>query len=530
MPDWLENLFKILFVILFFGLSVFFHELGHLLAAMWRGMHIEKFSIGFGKRICGFKYKGIDFIIGLLPFGGYVALPQMEPVDEIQTSTGQPLEPAKPFDRIIVALAGPAFNIIFAFALGMIIWKAGVLGPAPTNQVVINSVIPDSPEDKAGLKAGDKLIAVNGQSFDDTLVLRELLVLDSEITLTIKRSEQELKIGPYKTTASKDPKREGLPEQQFSWNSTKAVVAGLSKDFPAAKAGIEVGDEIVSINGIKTHYIHEVSEEILSQEGQALKIGIIRNQQEQEISLTPKWQNGLGIVFADFPKIFETRLQAKRSGLIEGDEFVSLAGQNFKNTEELRQFIKDKDGQKLPISYKRNNETINTEIIIGRPMIGVAWKQDFAITHPTPMEQVTKVFKSTFRTLKALVSPDSNVGLKHMSSVVGISQNIYQAVSAQGLIFGLNFILMINVSLAIFNLLPIPVLDGGHIVFASLELIAQRKVPVKVLQPLYFVFVLLLITLMLYATTNDIRRARQKDVKYEYVKNSTVKDYLKTYA
>lgn len=529
MPDWLENLFKILFVILFFGLSVFFHELGHLLIAMWRGMHIEKFSIGFGKKIWGFKYKGIDFIIGLLPFGGYVALPQMEPVDEIQTSAGEPLEPAKPFDRILVALAGPAFNIIFAFALGFIVWKAGVLGPAPTNQVVINSVIKDSPEDKAGLKPGDKLIAVNGQSFDDTLVLRELLVLDSEVTLTVKRQDKEFKIGPYKTTKSLDPRREGLPEQQFTWNSSKAVVAGLSPDFPAAKAGIKVGDEIKSINGIETKYIHEVSDQILSQNSKELNIKIVREDKEQVITLTPKWENELGIIFGDFPKIHKTRLQAKRSGLIEGDEFLSLNNKTFKSVEELRQFIKNKNGEKLKITYKREGESLESEIIIGRPMIGVAWKQDFAITHPTPLEQVTKVFKSTFRTLKALISPDSNVGLKHMSSVVGISQNIYQAVSAQGIIFGLSFILMINVSLAIFNLLPIPVLDGGHIVFASLELIAQRKISAKVLQPLYFVFVILLITLMLFATTNDIRRARQKDVKYEYVQNDP-KQTLENYA
>ena len=524
MFDWLENLFKILFVVLFFGLSVFFHEFGHLIAAMWRGMHIEKFSIGFGKKICGFKYKGIDFIIGMLPFGGYVALPQMEPVEEITSSTGQILPPAKPLDRIIVALAGPLFNVLFAFALGTIVWKAGVIGPVPNNQVIVNNVVEASPEAKAGLKAGDTLYQVNGQSFEDTFEMRELLLLSSDLTLSVKRKTEDIKIGPYKAILSEQ--QENLPLTQFTWNSSAAIIDALEPDYPAIKAGLKKGDKILKINGHDTPFIHEVSKELLKQTSEETTITYLRDGKKLTLSLKPKWRNELGIHFANFPNIAETQLQAKKTGIAKGDTFLSLDKKTFKTADELHKFIKNKDGQELTIEYQRADKTMTSTIIIGRPMIGVGWKREFTTTYPTPAQQVSKVFVSSFRSIKALVTPGSPVGLQHTTSVVGMSQNIYQAVSARGIVFGLSFILMINISLAVMNLLPVPVLDGGHIAFASLELIARRKISPKVLQPITFVFVILLITLMLFATSNDIRRARKKTVTYEYVQND-ISDFKK---
>ena len=131
---------NILFIVFFFGFCIFIHEFGHLLVAMWRGLHIEKFSIGFGRPIYKFRRKNIDFLISWLPFGGYVALPQLDPSDAPKTSTGEALPPVKPLDRILTAIAGPLFNILFGFFLACIIWKVGIKGPAAATSFTVGYV------------------------------------------------------------------------------------------------------------------------------------------------------------------------------------------------------------------------------------------------------------------------------------------------------------------------------------------------------------------------------------------------------
>ena len=106
----LHYVFVAVFVLFFFGFCIFIHELGHFLAAKWRKMHIVAFSIGF-KKIWSYKHKGIEYRIGCLPFGGYVDIPQLESSDEITDKFGRVLPPITPINRIIVAFAGPLFNV-----------------------------------------------------------------------------------------------------------------------------------------------------------------------------------------------------------------------------------------------------------------------------------------------------------------------------------------------------------------------------------------------------------------------------------
>ena len=138
----LSIILKIIFIVFFFGFCVFIHEFGHLLVAAWRGLHIEKFSVGMGPRLWGFKYKGIDFIISALPFGGYVSLPQLDPTDAPKSSAGQPLPHASPSARALTALAGPLFNVLFGFLLATIMWAAGLWRNAPSTSMVISRVPP----------------------------------------------------------------------------------------------------------------------------------------------------------------------------------------------------------------------------------------------------------------------------------------------------------------------------------------------------------------------------------------------------
>ena len=119
-----------LFMIFFFGMCIFIHELGHFLAAKWRGLHVIAFSIGFRKIWCR-RWKGVEYRIGWIPFGGYVEIPQIDAVEEAKDENGNVLPKGKPVDRMIAAAAGPVFNIIFGFLLACVIWVCGIQQDSP---------------------------------------------------------------------------------------------------------------------------------------------------------------------------------------------------------------------------------------------------------------------------------------------------------------------------------------------------------------------------------------------------------------
>jgi regulator of sigma E protease len=143
----LDIIAKVLFVIVFFGLCIFIHELGHLLVALWQKLYVEKFSLGFGKKIWGTTINGVEYIISMLPFGGYVALPQLDPSDEPKTSDGTPLPSGPPVARMLTALAGPLANVLFGFFLGLFIWWFGAWEPvSQTKCEVLSSRPPPLPK------------------------------------------------------------------------------------------------------------------------------------------------------------------------------------------------------------------------------------------------------------------------------------------------------------------------------------------------------------------------------------------------
>src|ERR1035437_8249422 len=125
----MDKIYPTVLMALFFGLTIFIHELGHCLVPKRRGMKIDRFSVGLGPKIFGWKKDGIEYRVSWIPFGGYVALPQMSPMETIEGKSegnaGQ-LPPAPPLSKILVALAGPAMNVVLAAIIASIIWQVGL--------------------------------------------------------------------------------------------------------------------------------------------------------------------------------------------------------------------------------------------------------------------------------------------------------------------------------------------------------------------------------------------------------------------
>src|SRR3989442_395722 len=157
----LKFIFIFLEVLLLFNLLIFVHELGHFLAARWRGLKIDRFAIWFGKPIWKAKINGVEYALGTIPAGGYVALPQMATMEAIEgksESSGQPLPPISALDKIIVAVAGPLFSFLLAVAFAFVVWAVGRPEQNSKDSTIIGWVDPTGPAAKAGLQVGDRIL------------------------------------------------------------------------------------------------------------------------------------------------------------------------------------------------------------------------------------------------------------------------------------------------------------------------------------------------------------------------------------
>jgi regulator of sigma E protease len=628
----LSIILKVIFIVFFFGFCVFIHEFGHLIVAVWRGLHVEKFSVGMGPRIWGFKYRGIDFIISALPFGGYVSLPQLDPTDAPQSSEGKPLPHASPSARALTAFAGPLFNVLFGFVLAAIMWGAGLWRNAPATSMVISEVPPflaqnvqgaklaendiilavngtpveefncskyyngaptwgelgymwqlfypgvndvpsaltlkvqraDSkadapvveelkvqpmanPEWQAGLRRGDRIVAVNGKHFTrgvDEFRQEYLLNEKSHITLTVVRDgvEREVTYEP-----ASNPVVEGLGYPFFIFAppmSLGNVVVGT----PAAKAGLQTNDQILTIDGVNVVSARALGGVLRRHAGSTVAVQICRGGREMTIDgltipaavaekdANPERLTGLCTSIRAEQVMEDT--PAQRAGIRAGDRFLTVAYENEapENITDIREFIDftaASNGRSMHITGLRGNDLLditvmpqlNESVTPARYTIGVVLTDGPGriLMHVNPWTQFTEVIGQTTRTLgllfKPLTSkvrgvvtgqqadaPRNQVGLKHMSGPGGILMMLWFRLQSEGYRGGFAFIILITFSLAFMNLLPLPVLDGGHIVFAGIEAVIHRRLPARAFNWLYNTFAFLLIALMLYITFYDGKR------------------------
>lgn len=261
-----------LFVVFFFGLCIFVHELGHFLMARWRRMHIVAFSIGFIKAY-GWTRGGIEYRLGWLPFGGYVDLPQIDATGQPKDKQGNPLPPAKPIDRILTAAAGPACNVLFGFALGAFLWWHGIPQDTPKMaEIVVAELAVESPEYQAGLRDGDHIVRLNGKSFYGTWndLVREIIFTVDEVELEVLRNGAPLTISylPVKN-------RERLQGENIAYPfflPELPLIVQVRPDSPAAVAGMRNNDEILEVNGQSLDRTVKVAGEWLTKHGKLMRI------------------------------------------------------------------------------------------------------------------------------------------------------------------------------------------------------------------------------------------------------------------
>src|SRR5947208_6563134 len=179
-------IFVLLEVLILFNLVIVVHELGHVLAARWRGLYIEKFGVWFGKPLWKKTINGVQYSLGSLPFGGFVALPQLAPMDIIEGKADVDrarLAPISALDKIIVAIAGPLFSLLLALFFAGIVWVIGHPVSEADSTTIIGYVLLDSPAQKVGLQPGDKILEV------DSKPVRRFIGMNDRVTWEVVRSE-----------------------------------------------------------------------------------------------------------------------------------------------------------------------------------------------------------------------------------------------------------------------------------------------------------------------------------------------------
>ena len=441
-------IFILLEVLILFNLLIVVHELGHFLAARWRGLYIEKFGVWFGKPLWKKTINGVQYSLGSLPFGGFVALPQLAPMDIIEGKADLDrarLPKISALDKIIVAIAGPVFSLLLAVFFAGIVWAVGHPVSEGDSTTVVGYVTPGSPAEKAGLQPGDKILSV-----DDKPVTRFMGMNDS-ISWDVVRSEGE-KIGvkfqrddkvqtvwvePYKAE-TRGWRRKSV-RQLLIYPAETPIIEKVEAKSPAAAAGLRPGDIIRGFNQ------------------------------------TPIY-NPIALL-----------------------EYIS------KHPNEELVLRVERSGSKLDIPVKPTLLPTAGEM---KPRIGIQWDTSgiVSIQHPNPIEQVYNSVTSTLKTIGAVASPKSDVKLQHLSGPVGIGRIYYLLFqSERGWQLALWFSVILNVNLAILNLLPIPVLDGGHIVLALIESVRRKPVNMRVLEVIQTSCAVLIIGYMLYITFFDVQ-------------------------
>ncbi len=473
------GLLYILAMLLLFSASIFVHELGHFLAARAFGMVADVFSIGMGPALWKRKVGATTYKIGWIPFGGYVALPQMDPnsflegkegiqesgariqngdpppqtggcsdrddsssCDYSLQSTVSGLSPSRalprvsPWKKIIVSVAGAFGNVVFAFALATVVWLVGKPSSLQERSAVVGYVATNSPALALGLAPGDELVAVDGQPVANWQQVVEKTAL-----------------GPARDVVLRYRPAGGAGEREISVTTEKTPM------------GVWM---LPGIDGVDPCHVASV-----------------------------------------YPNS-----GAETAGLQPGDQLLRFDGHDVYSRAHLSQLVEAAAGRPALLEFRRDGEILSAEVQsaydekLDRHLIGIQFNVladlDYAaLSHPTPWAQVKGHARSIFDFLRALVTPaTSGAAAEAVGGPVLILMMLWLMLKSS-FILAVWFTGFLNVNLAIINLLPLPLLDGGHVVMNLWAGITRRPASPRLINALANAFAVLFIALFLTLTFRD---------------------------
>jgi len=443
----------ILPLILALGLLIFVHELGHFLVAKAVGVRVLKFSLGFGRSIISFERGGTEYAIGIFPFGGYVKMAGEEPeelpegkLEEGEWEPGDYMYASVP-RRLAIITAGPAMNILLALAIyfgGYSIAGIDILATT-----TVGAVKPGSFAEVAGFTAGDRIVAVDGDSVGDwaSVLSRVQMGIGVDHAVSVDRGGQLLDLNLPSLLEEDGGLRAGAEKGYGMAPVTGARLSAVSDTGAAAAAGLEAGDRIVRFGEKEVANWLDLSEAVHGSPGVTAELHYLRDGELMVTRVTPE------------PVMDDS------TGQVIGWLGISS------------------DPMDLPFEH----------ISLSLPRAAVMAASDTWETGTLVVDILARLISGQLSMKKTMGGPVTIVAMATRSA-------------RSGLLSLLLFVAFVSVNLGVLNLLPIPVLDGGHLVFLGAEAMRGRPLSVKVRLVATQVGMAFIILVMLYVTVNDFLR------------------------
>ncbi len=498
MDSVLEILSYIFWVIVAIMILVFVHEMGHFLFAKLFGMRVDRFSVGFPPKIVGKTIGGTEYVIGATPLGGYVKIAGMvdESLDaEELASAPQPWEfRAKPvWQRIVVITAGVVFNVILAFLIFVTLKTAYGELYVPAENIKGVYVEPESLGHRIGLRTGDQILAVSGKPLErySDLLSVEALMAD-RMTITVARGRDTLTFEGPEDIVTQLNRAGGMG---LGISPIPALIGEVQSGSPAAAAGLQSGDRIVSISGKPIRFWMEMTHVIQESKGKPVAIEWLR----PDSAISPAG----AITQAETP-LPVSHPDSATVGALEGAP-----------ADDAREAI-GPDGRSRLIST-----TIQPRFDEGlkRYAIGVSHgaesmlAREFGQRHKRYGlgEAVASGARDTWVNLAAIATSLKRIvsGRENLRENVGgpiMIARVTKQAAASGARDFWNIVAILSLTLAIMNILPIPALDGGHLVLLLYEGITRREPSLRVRMALQQIGMVILLALMAFLIFNDILR------------------------
>ncbi|MFQ5717670.1 MAG: RIP metalloprotease RseP [Nitrospinales bacterium] len=424
---------------------IFVHELGHFLVAKKMGVVVEKFSLGFGPRLFGITRGDTEFIVSAVPLGGYVKMKGEFGGEELEDPEGA-FSTAPVKSRLAIAFAGPFFNILFALVIYVVVYLNGVPALAP----IVGTVKDQSPAQLSDLQTGDRIVEIDGKKIRFWEQLQEIVHENpgKKMEFLVERNETKILSVPLTPISEEITNLFGEKTNVGLIGITPLVrnVAYIKEGGPADLAGLKTGDRILTIDNAQMRGWVDLKKSALDKPGEKLVFRVLRDGFEQEVELTPE------------PKV-----------------------------------IQDEDG--------RDVET---------GTLGLGLSGEMVIEQYNLLGATVRAFEETIRltyligvTIKKMIL--GSVPADSIGGPILIFQ-IYGEQAKQGFNELIRLTALLSINLGLLNLLPIPILDGGHIFFFLIEAIKGRPISERNRERAHQVGLFMLISLMVFAFYNDIMR------------------------
>ncbi len=438
------------------GVLVVVHELGHFLAARYCGVKVLRFAVGFGYPLVRFiagKDK-TEWRIGVIPFGGYVKMLDATEGPVPDEEAGRSFDRQSPWRRMFIVAAGPMANFGFAILIYLVLNCVGV----PDMKAVVAEPAPGTAAASAGVHEHDEIVSIAGEPISGWQDLRWRLVqirLSSTETVALGVVRNGNAEATVVTLGLGGPGQTSLDEDFFERTGLRAyrpalapVIGHISEDSPASAAGLRQGDRVLAANGRPVDTWDVLVKLVRGNPGINLRLTIERNGQRIEVPVRPA------------------------SVAFMGSEIGRIGA-----------------GPLVPTDYAAEFQVVNAY-----PLGEALWRA---------IRRTTELSTFTLRSLGMMITGE--ISLRHLSGPVAIAD--YAGQSAQlGWMSYVGFIALISVSLGILNLLPVPVLDGGHLLYYLLEVLRGKPISVRALEFAQKIGLSILVSAMALALYNDVNR------------------------